>query len=71
MEQLIKLLIELKGAQLLLSMIIWVAIAYLTANSQPVPDALLIAGTATIAFWFGATTQKTVIERNGDSYKSP
>ncbi len=53
MDAIVKALIDLKLAQLALSLIIWGAIAWLSINQQPVPDALLVAGTAVLAFWFG------------------
>lgn len=64
MESILKLLIDLKGAQLLLSLVIWGAIAYLAATQQAIPDALVMAGTATLAFWFGITATQRV---NGGS----
>ncbi len=54
-ETLLKLLIDLKGAQLVLSLVIWGAIAFLAIRNQPIPDILVIVGTAVITFWFGVT----------------
>lgn len=66
MEGLIKVLNETKLAQLIISMIIWLAIGWQVANNQPVPEIMLVAGSATFSFWFGVSVgQKAATPTNG------